>query len=195
LLPRARSRILRRSVPDVPRSDRPGLSSGQQRFLLQHQLLLPAAFNLALNALAGWLVFRHVQPLPLFPAFALPDLLLPNFAGDTFGMFFVLPFATCLVATPMVRRAVRDGKVDPLALPLAAHPLLRALPKVTWRRAMLFGLAGTAGALPVVGVLLALGLKSLPLDLAVTLKSVFAAVLAALVTPPIALYALAPEPV
>lgn len=160
------------------------LSPSQRTFLTREQIVAPALFNLALNAGLAWLVFRNHTPIPLWGD--------PSIAGDLLGTLFLLPFFTCLAVTPLVRRAARAGKVDRLDIVPGQHRVLRLLPRSIWARAALAGLVCLVlFGPPSVLLLSALGIESFSLATAVPFKGVFAGLLAALVTPWLALYALA----
>lgn len=160
------------------------LTPAQRAFLRNEQTIVPAIFNLALNAGLAWLLFRKHTPVPLWGD--------PSIAGDMLGTLFLLPFFTCLAVTPLVRHAARQGKVARLQIAPHEHRLLRLLPRSVWARAGLIGLVCTVVlGPPSILLLSALGIESLSLATAVPFKGVFAALLAALVTPLLALYALA----
>lgn len=160
------------------------LTAKQRSFLTLEQTIGPALFNLGLNAGLAWLVFRKHAPVPLWGD--------PSIGGDLLATLFLLPFFTCLAVTPLVRRATASGKLEPLGVAPSEHRLLRLMPRNSWARA---GLAGLTCLVllgpPSILVLSALGIESLPLSTAIPFKGVFAALLAALVTPPLSLYALA----
>lgn len=160
------------------------LTPAQRTFLTHQQIIAPALFNLALNAGLAWLLFRNHTPIPLWGD--------PSIAGDLLATLFLLPFFTCLAVTPLVRKAARDGKVAPLAIAPRQHPVLRLMPRSIWARAGLVGLA----CLVLLGppsllVLSLLGIDNVSLAAAVPFKGLFAALLGALVTPLLAMYALA----
>jgi hypothetical protein len=159
------------------------LNAAQRTFITNEQTIAPAVFNFLLNAGLGWVLFRHLQLVPLWGD--------PSIAGDIAGTLFFLPFFTCLIVTPLVKRAARAGKVEGLAIAPAEHPLLRLLPRSIWARAMVVGLASVVllGG-PLIGLLSVLGVEGWSVGTAVTIKGIYAALIAALVTPYLALYAL-----
>ena len=168
------------------------LTAAQRRWFLLEQLVVPTLFNLAFNAFLGWATFRPYTPVPLwFELRIWSDLLKPTIGGDVLGMLFFLPGLTCLIGTPLIKRAARLGKVERLRIAPEEHWLLRRMPRSLWVRAGFIGLACVVAFGPVsIGVLSFLGLTAWPLGAAVWFKGVYAGLLAALVTPPIALYAL-----
>lgn len=155
-----------------------------RRFLILEQGIGSALFNLVLNGVIAWALFRHLAVVPLWGR--------ESIAGDTLGTCFFLPFFTALIVTPLVRRRVRSGGIDGLGWTRESHPRLGWLPAGTLRRALALG----GLSLAVVGPLTLLGLHGLSVgELAfarfLAFKAVFAAVLALLVTPVISLWALA----
>ena len=160
------------------------LSSNQRQYLLVGQCLIPFVINFVLNGLIGLLMFRGVNPVPTWgiESSAGPDLI---------GTCFFLPAITCLIVTPIVRRHVRGGMVEPTAaedLPIWLQPFRRPLAT----RAALFGLAGLAfiGSL-VAAALLSAGPTHFGLGPFLWFKASFSAVLGGAVTPIIGIVALA----
>jgi len=161
------------------------LSSGQRRYLLVFQCMVPLAINFVLNGIIGFVVFRGVDPVPTWgiESSAGPDLI---------GTCFFLPAITCLIVTPLVRGHVRSGMVErasrPEDLPAWLQPFRRSLPI----RALLFGFVGIAlvgGA--VAAGLLSAGPGQFGLNSFLWVKASFSAALGAAVTPIIGLVALA----
>jgi|SRR5262245_473264 len=160
------------------------LSAAQRGYLFIGQMIVPAVINLVLNGLIAWAMFRGASEVPLFGQ--------QSIVGDTLGTCFFLPAITCLIVTPIVRGHVRKGMAERLgALPAWLAPFQRGLVA----RALALGLAGVAvaGSFAVVA-LLVLGVQTLAFTPFVVAKAVFAGVLGALVTPLIALLALADRP-
>jgi hypothetical protein len=160
-----------------------GLSAHQLRYLAVGQLAVPAAINFVLNGAIAFLLFRHVDPVPTWG--------LQSSAGpDLIGTCFFLPAITCLVVTPLVRRHVRSGLVEPASnsdVPGWLDSLRRPLAV----RALLFGLAGLAsvGSL-IAAALLWTGTAQVGLTPFLWLKASFAAIFGGVVTPLIAVVAL-----
>jgi hypothetical protein len=161
------------------------LSAAQRGYLLVGQVIVPAVINLVLNGAIGFATFRGTPQVPLLGS--------QSIVGDTLGTCFFLPAITCLIVTPIVRGHVRKGTAEPLrgALPGWLAAFRRAL----LPRALALGLAGVALAGGVVLALFAaLGIESLAFAPFLGFKAVFAGLLGALVTPLIALLALADRP-
>jgi hypothetical protein len=159
------------------------LTPAQRTFIAVEQIILPFVFNLVFNAALGWYLFRAHEPVPLWGD--------PSIGADILGTLFFLPFFTCLVGTPLINRATRLGKVDKLTIRPEQHWLLRHLPRSLWVRSILIGVACTVAlGPPSIGLLALLDMHSWTLTAAINFNGVYAGVLAAVVTPPIALYAL-----
>ena len=158
-----------------------------RRYLLIEQGVGAAVFNFVLNAAIAWGMFRSAAVVPLWGQ--------QSIMGDTIGTCFLLPLLTSLIATRLVRGHVRAGKVAPLGWTRTSHPVLGWLPRGTARRGAALGLVCIAVLAPLAFVVLRLlGVGSLPFWHFVAFKGGFAAVAAALVTPLVALWAIAEAP-
>ena len=163
------------------------MSPAQRRYLLLEQGVGAAGFNFLLNAAIAWLIFRGAEMVPLWGQ--------QSIAGDTIGTSIILPFLTCLIATRLVRGHVRSGKVAPLGWSRDTQPWLGWLPRGTLARGLALGCAGLlVFAPPVLGALAALGVTQLGLGRFVVFKASFAAAEALVVTPLVALWAIAEGP-
>ena len=158
------------------------LSAEQRRFLWIGQSLVPFAINLVLNGAIGWAMFRGMEQVPFWGQ--------SSIGGDTLGTSFFLPAITCLIVTPLVRGEVRKGAAAAFRGALAGW--LRRFQRPLVLRACAIGTVCIpfAGGLAVV-LLSALGVDALGFAPFLGWKALYAGVLAALVTPPIALLALA----
>ena len=161
------------------------LSSSQRQYLLVAQCLIPIGINFVLNGLLVLIIFRGVNPVPTWgvESSAGPDLI---------STCFFLPLITCLIDTPIVRRHVRRGMVDPVSSPKDLPRWLQPFRRPLAARAVLFGLTGLAliGSL-VAGVLLSVGLMQFGLIPFLWFKASFSAVFGGVVTPVIGIVALA----
>ncbi len=171
------------------------MSRAHRRYVFLEQGVGAAGFNFLLNAAIAWLMFRGADVVPLWGQ--------QSIAGDTIGTSIILPFLTCLIATRLVRGHVRSGKVAPLGWSRDTQPWLGWLPRGTLARALALGGAGLlVFAPPVLVTLAAFGVTHLGLGrfvvhgLArfVVFKASFAAAEALVVTPLVALWAIAERP-
>lgn len=142
--------------------------------------------NLPLNAALAWVTF---PPLPTMPLWARG----PCVGFDTIGTSLCLPLLTCLVLTPLLRRAVRGG------LPGLGRgdlpTLLRMLPHNAFGRGLLSGLACALVFAPLaLGLVGALGAQALSREQMAVFKAIYSGVLGLVVTPALALRALADVP-
>ena len=158
------------------------LSAEQRRFLWTSQALVPFVINVVLNGAIGWAMFRGVETIPLWGA--------SSIGGDTLGTSFFLPAITCLIVTPLVRGQVRKGAAPAFRGALAGW--LQRFQRPLGLRACALGavcvpLAGGLG----LALLAVLGVETLGFAPFLGWKALYAGVLAALVTPVIALLALA----
>jgi hypothetical protein len=160
------------------------VSSSQRRFVLIEQGIGSAIFNFGLNAAIAWLMFRGAERVPLWGQ--------QSIMGDTIGTAFFLPLMTCVIVTPLARRRIRDGKVTPLGWNRMSHPMLDWLPRRVGWRGLVLGIAGLFAFTPLAHVgLSALEVSELTVSGFVLFKATFAALAAALVTPLVALWAIA----
>jgi hypothetical protein len=159
------------------------LSVAHRSYLVREQVITPALVNCALNGIIAWLMFRSRPSIPVWGGGGL--------VFDTIATLFLLPFLTCLIVTPLIRRGVAGGKVPPLAWRAADHAVLAYLPPSVWGRgAAIGGCAVVAGFPIILGGLSLAGIAHLaPLNV-VALKGVYTAMLAGLVGPVIALCAI-----
>ncbi len=163
--------------------------SSAQRGYLREQGVGSAIFNFVLNGVIAWLMFRGQATVPLFGQ--------QSIAGDTIGTCFFLPLLTCLIATRLARGHVQAGKVTALGWSRTSRPVLRWLPAGTFPR----GLALAAACIAVfatltIAALVVLEVAEMQLWHFLAFKATFAAFLAAIVTPVVALWAIAdPSPV
>jgi hypothetical protein len=164
------------------------MTPAHRHFLLVEEGIGSGVVNFAINGAIAWAMFREVPVVPLWGQ--------QSIAGDTIGTTFFLPFFTCLIVTVLARRRVEAGKLAPLQWGPRSRPLLGWMPRSTLRRAAALGLATAVMiAPPTILVLAGLGVTDLSFVRFLVFKATFAAALAVLVTPIIALGAIArPSP-
>jgi hypothetical protein len=170
------------------------LPGQHRRWILQNAVIATALINLAINAAIAWLstVGRHRIPLWVAP---LPGK--TSTITDTVGTFFMLPFMTCLFCTTTVRQQRRAGRLAALTPTESerTRALLGHLSAVRWRRGLVFGgLSALAFSPPVVLLLVASHLGPISVPDFVLYKASLGVVLGAIVTPVIALQAMADAP-
>lgn len=160
------------------------LTPQQRTFLINEQIIGPAIINFGFNALDAWIAFRNFKPIPMWA--------LPGVMTDLIGVLFGLPLILSLITTPVVRRFIRKGKVQPLPEGPEAYPILRLLPATNFRRSLALGIVSFFACAPF--VLLGLWLVDsdrMSLTNYVLLKGTVTAVLAAILAPIVALYVMA----
>jgi hypothetical protein len=171
----------------APRPSRAAISGAHLRYLLLEHVLGAAAVNFALNAGIAWVTFRRAARVPFWGHLSI--------AGDTAATSLVLPFMTCLTVTLFVRRDVRAGRVPALGWTRSARRAVGWLPRRTLLRALVLGLLfGALLAPPTIAAVGVAHVAPLPLCPFVAFKAAFAAIEAALVSPLVALWALASAP-
>jgi hypothetical protein len=160
------------------------MSPKHLRFLLLEQGVGAAVINFVLNGAIAFLLFRGLERVPLWGQ--------QSIVGDTIGTCFFLPFFTALIVTPLVRKRMRAGSVAALAWKRETHPPLGWLPRSTGKRGLALGAACALIIGPLsIWLLSRLGVADLAFWPFVGFKASFAAALALLVTPIIALWAIA----
>jgi hypothetical protein len=169
-----------------------GLPGPHRRWLVVNAVLVSACVNLVVNAVIAWVSVMGADTVPLWSASPLGG---PSILTDTVATLFLLPLITCLLCTTSVWLELRSGRLDPLDGPGAVRSLLGPLPAGRLRRGLAFG-AGSTLLLgpPSVGVILALPVDELSAPAFVIYKVVFAIGLGVLVTPVIAVRAMADPP-
>jgi hypothetical protein len=154
------------------------------RFLLLEQGIGSAVFNFLLNGAIAFLVFRSLERVPLWGQ--------QSIVGDTIGTCFFLPFFTALIVTPLVRKRVLAGSVAGLAWTRETHPPLGWLPSRTARRGLVLGVVSALLVGPLsIWLLSRHGVTELAFWPFVGFKASFAAALALVITPIIALWTIA----
>jgi hypothetical protein len=165
------------------------LSADQRRWIFLNAVLVAAVINAILNAAIAWLSVRSEDSVPLW---AVPLVDKPSMITDTVGTFFVLPLITTLVITTAAWHDLRRGRLAPLDWAPASPAFTSRLPATRLRRGLVLGAicAVVLGPLAVL-VLVALDFGDLSVGEFVLYKAIFGVVFGALVTPPIAMLAMA----
>jgi hypothetical protein len=158
------------------------MSSGHRRYLLLDQGIGAGVFNVVLNAAIAWVLFRRMDAVPLWGQ--------QSIVGDTLGTSFMLPLMTTLIASRIVYRHVRLGRVPALAWPEASFG--RRLPRrLSLRGALLGAVCLVVAGAPAIRALAVVGVDEMSLGRFIVFKAIFAGALATVVTPLIARLALA----
>lgn len=158
------------------------LSKRHKQFLLIEQGASPTIPNLVINVLITWLINRSSSTIPVWGA--------KSVAQDLMASGFLLPFLVCLIVSPLVARQVRSGKLPPL--PLEQLPFWRWFRFPVWVRGLYLGILGVLfGALPLVWALSIGQARPFPVGSFILFKAVWASMLALLITPIVAWWALA----
>ncbi len=153
------------------------------RYLLVDYGVMPFAFNALLNAGIAWVLFRGLPTVPLWGP--------QSVGGDALATAFLLPAIACLIVTPLVRRDVRQGRQSRVNAPSGLGATLARLTPSARKRSLIAGLIGLSVAGPLsVGVLLALGIRSLELNSFLVWKALSTGLLAAACVPSFAAAAL-----
>lgn len=158
--------------------------SPDHRKVLGTQAVGGLVLNALLNGATAWVGFPLVTSLPLWSRGNCV-------AADTIGTSFFLPLTTCLIITPISRRAARR---DPaVTIPRDDLPwATRWLPANMVARGALVGLISALSAAPIaLGLLTAAGVVGMTRAEDVMFKAVYTAILGAIVTPLLGLRALA----
>lgn len=155
--------------------------SAEQRSLLRRSFVFnPVVINFVLNGIIAWLVYGRSPAVPL-----------STWIVDTLLTSFLIPFLTCLIVVPVVWQLVRQGDLSAVTWSRADFWWLRWLPAGKWARSAVVGLVtAVLGTLIIAGLLLLLDIEALAGSRFIFFKAGYAALVAALVTPFLALAAL-----
>jgi hypothetical protein len=164
------------------------LQKSHRRWIIINALIATAAINVVVNAAIAWLSIRGQETVPLW---GIP-LVETSTVWNVVGTLFLLPLITCLLVTTTVRRDVRLGSLTSLSRLRPAYGWLAALPPTRLRRGVAFGAIAVASlAPPLVLALVVSGFPELTRGQFVAYQALFATALGVVVTPTIALYAMA----
>jgi hypothetical protein len=153
-----------------------------RRFLFVGQTIAPFIVNALVNGAIAWAVYRGLAALPLWGD--------KSIGGDALVTSFLLPLIICLIVTPLIRAMAKQGKAP--AFDGALGGWLRIFQRSLFLRSLVFGVASTVvlGGIAV-ALLTVFGVQSLDFNAFIVWKTLYAGALAAIVTPVIALVALA----
>jgi hypothetical protein len=163
------------------------MSPTHGRYLLLEQGVGAGVVNFGINAAIAWGMFRGAATVPLWGQ--------QSIMGDTIGTCMMLPLLTSLIVTKAARGRVRAGKMAPLGWSRATHPVLGWLPQRTAVRGLVLGAVCVVAFAPLAYLYLrAREVDGMGFEHFVMFKASFAALLGALVTPVIALWAIGETP-
>jgi hypothetical protein len=161
------------------------LPAPHRRWVVVNALVVSAVVNLVLNGLIAWLSVRSQHVVPVW---GMPAPGKANVLTDTVGTFFLLPLFTCAMCTTAVWAELRSGglpRLETLAVP-------RRLAHGRLRRGAVLGAATAAVLSPVaIAIFAATRLGSVTTTQFVLYKMVLGVGLGAVVTPMVALLAMA----
>jgi hypothetical protein len=165
----------------VARAAGSGLAAEHRRLLLIDQGIGSVLFNFVFNAGIAWLTVWSLATIPLWGN--------PSVAVDTIATAFILPFLTAVIVTRLIARQVASGKLPPL--PPQRSVVSAWVARSSRGRGARLGVGSIVfAALPVVLVLTFFGPASFDRGSFIWFKAGFAAVLAGIVSPFIAWWAL-----
>ncbi len=159
------------------------MSPDHWRFLVLEEGVGAAVVNFVINGIIAWTMFHGQDMVPLWGQ--------QSIAGDTIGTTFLLPLITCLIVTPLARAQIRSGRLAPLGWTAASHPALGWLPASAFLRGVVLGVICTIAVAPAAVAVLGAELTFMSFWRFIVFKATFAAALGGLVTPAIALWAIA----
>ena len=158
------------------------LSERHLHFFRHDQFLHAFAINVVMNGLFAWLILRGHEAVPLWGS--------GSIGVDLLATGVLLPVIMCLIVSRVIAGQVAKGKLPPLGPDqIPARGLHR---RPTWLRALVLALWGTAcGSLPLVALLTLADAQPVAMPAFVGFKALWAGALAALISPPLAWWALA----
>jgi hypothetical protein len=160
-----------------------------RRWILLNALLVGAAINLLANGGIAWISVIGQHKIPLW---SVPLIDKPSTITDTVGTLFLLPLITCVLCTTAVWHDLATERLRPLTGTTGWDELSAKLPATRLRRGLVVAVFCTALLAPVsVLVLVAIDFGGLSVTQFVLYKAVLGVVLGAIVTPVIALLAMA----
>jgi hypothetical protein len=164
------------------------LPESNRRWLVVNALFVTAAINVLVNGAIDLLTVANRDAVPMW---GLP-LVEPSVFWTLIGTLFLLPLFTSALSTAAIRRDIGRGSMARLDHLASTHPGIARLPAGRWRRgAAVGGIAVAVLAPPLVVLLALLGSPDLSAGQFVAYQVIFAVLLGVLVTPPIALAAMA----
>ncbi|MEM9173716.1 MAG: hypothetical protein AAGC67_00640 [Myxococcota bacterium] len=158
------------------------LSDPHRRFFRNDQFLHAFVINVLINGAIAWAILRSHATIPLWGQAAMgPDLLATG---------VLLPVFMTLIVSRLIRGQVERGTLPPLAPALIAERGMHRRPAIV-RALVLAAFATLCGSLPLVALLELADARPVSLAGFVAFKALWAGAMAALLSPPMAWWALA----
>jgi glutathione S-transferase-like protein len=164
------------------------LPYAHRKWIVGKAVIATAAFNLMLNGAIAWLGVQGQEEVHFWGT----PLVETSIFWNVLGTLFLLPLITCGLVMTAVRRDVALGSLTSLSGLRAPYPSLSALPSGRLQRGLTLGVMAVIGLAPplIIGLVVS-GLSELTQEQFVVYQAAFAVTLGAVVTPIIALYAMA----
>lgn len=163
------------------------LPAANRRWLVVNGIFVTALINVVVNVAIDLVSLGARDSVPMWGA----PLVGPSVLWTVIGTLFLLPLFTCVLATGAIRRDIRRGSVERLE-PDAAHRWVGRVPAGRWRRGAEIGAFAVVVLGPPTLLLLAiLGFPDLDRGQYVAWQTGYAVLLGMIVTPLIALAAMA----
>jgi hypothetical protein len=163
------------------------LPAANRRWLVVNGLFVTALINVFINVAIDLVSLGDRDAVPMWGA----PLVGPSVLWTVIGTLFLLPLFTCVLATGAVRRDLRRGSLERIE-PDATHRRVAELPASRWRRGAEIGaLAVVVLAPPTLLLLAILGFPDLDRTQYIAWQTGYAVALGMIVTPLIALAAMA----
>jgi hypothetical protein len=163
------------------------LPEPNRRWLVVNGIFVTALINIMVNAAIDFASLGARDSVPMWGA----PLVGPSVLWTVVGTLFLLPLFTCALATGAIRRDIRRGSIERIE-PDGAHGWNGRLPAGRWRRgAEIGGLAVIVLGPPTLLLLAILGFPGLDRGQYVAWQTAYAVLLGMIVTPLIALAAMA----
>jgi len=156
------------------------------RFILLENLLVPVILNYAINWCLAWAIYGRNTAIPLWGA--------RSMANDTLLTSLLLPWISCWINSRILDRQVRLGLIPRLSWETGQW-FWRLATQSVLLRGLALGLFCLVGvAFPLLNLLSFSGLKQFELQTFLIVKASYAAFLAALISPIVAVMVVNQKP-
>lgn len=185
-----RSLVLRQAQSDDPARLTPQpMDRRHRQWVWLNAIVITAVINVIANAVIAWVSVLGMDDVPLW---SVPLIGGTSTAVDTVGTFFVLPFLTMMFTSLAIHREIRRGAFPPIAAVDDRVPLMWLLPERMFRRALTFAaVCLVVLSPPALLALVVIDPGTISTSAFITYKIVLGVALGALVTPVIAIGAMA----